>query len=185
MDKNGVNMTIAKYKQAILDEVESRCRKFCTDLCIQAVRERKTAPGAHDFTGNLITSIVVCLYRDGVARDAWYSAQYEKKAIQIKMRHRPVKKRYYFPVDYSGEDGTTYTPAEDSPDVTGRYGVDDARAFFQQYKPMGRHLFDIVIAYPVEYANWVEMHRSTTGILQAYGWANRVGVNYLKLKKAA
>lgn len=184
MDTRGAIRAIEDYKKKMFDTVEAQCRKYCAELCIQAISARKSAPGAHDFTGNLITSIVVCLYRDGVARDAWYSAQYERKAIRIKMRQRPVKKRYFFPVDYSGDINATYTPPDDSPQVTGRYGVDDARAFFQQYKPRGKNLFDIVIAYPVEYAEWVEMHRSTTGIVKAYSWAGGVGVQYLKLNKA-
>ena len=179
-----VKSALSDYRKKIFDTVEHRCRKFCANLCIEAISARKSAPGAHDFTGNLITSIVVCLYRDGVARDAWYSAQYERKAIRIKMRQRPVKKRYYFPVDYSGEAKTTYTPPADSPQVSGRYGVDDAKAFFQNYKPSGNNLFDIVIAYPVEYAEWIEMHRATTGIVQAYSWACSVGVQLLKMKSA-
>lgn len=176
-----IHNAIAKYRTDIFDEVETRCRKFCTELCQEAIRARKNAPGAHDFTGNLITSIVVCLYRDRIAQDAWYASMYEKKAIRIKMRQRAVKKRYYFKTDYSGEQKTTYTPPDDSPQVNGRYGVDDAKEFFQSYRPKGKNLFDIVIAYPVEYAEWVEQHRATTGILRAYSFADNVGVTFLQL----
>ena len=185
----GTNASVGKaavksYWEYILKEVEEDCRKFCAALCMQAIKERKNAPNAHDFTGNLITSIVVCLYKNGIAQDAWYAAQYEPRAIRIKMRQRPVKKRYYFPTDYSGENKTTYTPPSDSPQVKGRFGVDDAKEFFNSYKPKGKHAFDIVVAYPVEYAEWVEMKRSTTGYLQAYEWAKNVGVTYLELKAA-
>lgn len=178
-----VREAIAGYRTKIFNEVESRCRKFCTELCQEAIKDRLNAPGAHDFTGNLITSIVVCLYKNGMAVDAWYASMYLKKAIRIKMRHRPTKKRYYFVEDYSGEKGSTYTPPDDSPQVTGRFGVDDAKEFFQSYQPKGRNLFDIVVAYPVEYADWVESHRATTGILQTYAYAERVGVTYLKLPR--
>ena len=47
----------------------------------------------------------------------------------------------------------------------------------------GKNLFDIVVAYPVEYGNWVEMKRGTTGILRTYAHAEKVGVTYLKLEK--
>lgn len=176
-----IRAAIAEYKTKIYEEVGNRCRKFCMDLCQEAIKDRRNTPGAHDFTGNLITSIVVCMYKDGVAQDAWYASMYLQKAIRIKMRQRPVRKRYYFKQDYSGEAKTTYTPSEDSPKVSGRFGVDDAKEFFRSYRPPGKHLYDIVVAYPVEYAEWVEMHRSTTGILQTYAHAEQVGVQFLKL----
>ena len=53
--------------------------------------------------------------------------------------------------------------------------------FFQNYTPKGKNLFDIVIAYPVEYANWIEIKRGTTGIMRAYSWSEQVSVQYLKL----
>ena len=178
-----VRKAIAKYRSDIFDEVEKRCRKLCTDLCQEAIKDRKNAPGAHDFTGNLITSIVVCLYKNGSALDAWYASMYEKKAIQIKMRYRPKRRHYHFKVDYSGEHNTVYLPPDNGPDVSGRYGVDDAKEFFRSYRPRGKNLFDIIVAYPVEYAEWVEQHRATTGILQAYAHAEEVGVTYLMLKR--
>ena len=53
-----VHNAIANYKQAIFDEVEKRCRKFCTDLCQEAIKARQNNEAAHNFTGNLINSIV-------------------------------------------------------------------------------------------------------------------------------
>jgi hypothetical protein len=171
-----IHNAIANYKQAIFDEVEKRCRKFCTDLCQEAIRDRQSAPGAHNFTGNLINSIVVCLYREKEPINAYYAAQYVPKAIQVKMRQRK-RKRYRFNPDYDGEK-SSYLPEVQT---NGGWGEDDARNFFQSYVPQGKNLFDIVVAYPVEYGKWVEMKRSTTGIMQAYGHAEAVGVQYLKL----
>lgn len=178
-----VHEALSLYRREIFHEIEKRCRKFCTDLCQEAIKDRQNADGAHDFTGNLITSIVVCLYQEGVALDAWYASMYLKKAIRIKMRHRTRKRRYYFKEDYSGEKKTTYTPPADGPQVSGRFGVDDAKEFFRSYKPSGHHLFDIVVAYPVEYAEWVETKRGTTGILRAYAYAEQVSITYLKLRR--
>ena len=171
-----VHEAIAGYKTAIFDEVENRCRKFCTDLCQDAINARKNAPGAHNFTGNLINSIVVCLYRNREPINAYYAAQYVPKAIQVKMRQR-TRKHYRFNPDYDG-DKSHYLPTVQT---NGGWGEDDARHFFQDYVPKGKNLFDIVVAYPVEYGNWVEAQRSTTGILQAYAHAKAVGVTYLKL----
>ena len=173
-----VHEAIAGYKTAIFDEVENRCRKFCTDLCQEAIRARKNAPGAHNFTGNLINSIVVCLYRNREPINAYYAGQYVPKAIQVKMRQR-TRKHYRFNPDYDG-DKSHYLPTVQT---NGGWGEDDARHFFQDYVPKGKNLFDIVVAYPVEYGNWVETQRSTTGILQAYAHAEAVGVTYLKLER--
>lgn len=167
---------IAKYRTDILDEVEKRCRRFCSNMCVEAIRARLTADGAHNFTGNLINSIVVCLYREREPVIAYYAAQYAPEAIQVKMKARK-RKSYHFNPDYDGEK-SHYLPTIQT---NGGWGVDDARTFFQEYTPQGKNLFDIVVAYPVEYANWVEMNRGTTGILRAYAWAGNVGVQYLKV----
>ena len=172
---------IKDYYKQILNTVEARCRKLCSQMCVEAVKNRRTAPGAPNFTGNLLNSIVICLYRESEPRDAWYSSMVDgvTKAIRIKMRERPRKKRYYFPVDYDGGKGTSYTP-QPIP-IEGRWGVDDAKAFFQSYRPPGGHIFDIVVAYTVEYSDWVENQRGTTGVLQTKAFAERAGITYLKL----
>lgn len=173
-----IHRAISDYKKSIFDEVESRCRKFCTDLCQEAIRARKNTEGAHNFTGNLLNSIVVCLYREREPVNAYYAAQYVTKAIQVKMRKR-VKRRYRFNPDYEGEN-SLYLPTVQT---NGGWGEDDARNFFQNYVPEGKNLFDIVVAYPVEYAEWIEMQRSTTGIMRAYAHAEQVGTTYLQLPR--
>lgn len=171
-----IHKAFADYRKEIFDEVENRCRKFCTDLCQEAIKARQNNEAAHNYTGNLINSIVVCLYRDKEPINAYYAAQYVPKAIQVKMRLRK-RKHYRFNPDYEG-DKSQYLPEVQT---NGGWGEDDARHFFQDYVPKGRNLFDIVVAYPVEYGKWVEAKRSSTGILQAYSHAEAVGVTYLKL----
>ena len=171
-----IHNAIAKYKADIFDEVEKRCRKFCTDLCQEAIKARQNNEAAHNYTGNLINSIVVCLYRDKEPINAYYAAQYVPKAIQVKMRLRK-RKHYRFNPDYDG-DKSQYLPEVQT---NGGWGEDDARNFFQNYVPQGKNLFDIVVAYPVEYGKWVEAKRASTCILQAYSHAEAVGVTYLKL----
>lgn len=171
-----IHKAFADYRKEIFDEVENRCRKFCTDLCQEAIKARQNNEAAHNYTGNLINSIVVCLYRDKEPINAYYAAQYVPKAIQVKMRLRK-RKHYRFNPDYEG-DKSQYLPEVQT---NGGWGEDDARNFFQDYVPKGRNLFDIVVAYPVEYGKWVEAKRSSTGILQAYSQAEAVGVTYLKL----
>lgn len=172
-----VHRAIEDYRKKIFDEVEKRCRKFCSDLCQAAITAREENLVAHNFTGNLITSIVVCLYREREPINAYYAAQYLPKAIHVKMTTR--KYGYRFKPDYDGVN-SKYRPEIE----TDRgWGVNDAKRFFRNYTPKGKNLFDIVIVYPVEYANWIEIERGSTGIMQAYDWSERVGVQYLKLIK--
>lgn len=173
-----IRKAFADYRKEIFNEVEIRCRKFCTDLCQEAIRARQESNGAHNFTGNLINSIVVCLYKNKEPINAYYAAQYVPKAIQVKMRYRK-RKSYRFNPDYDGEK-SHYLPTVQT---NGGWGEDDARRFFQSFVPGGKNLFDIVVAYPVEYGNWVEMKRGTTGILRTYEHAGQVGVTYLKLER--
>ena len=177
-----VHQAIAGYKKQILEEIKNRCIRFCEHLCQEAIRQRAINKRAHDFTGNLINSIVVCLYEKGKPEYAAYAAKYATEAIQVKMRLRPSKsgigyKSYRFKHDYEGK-SSAYLPRVDT---NGGWGVDDARDFFWSYSPKGGNLFDIVVAYPVEYAEWIEKERATTGILQTYAHAEAVGVTYLKL----
>ena len=147
-------------------------------MCQEAIRARQESNGAHNFTGNLINSIVVCLYKNKEPINAYYAAQYVPKAIQVKMRYRK-RKSYRFNPDYDGEK-SHYLPTVQT---NGGWGEDDARRFFQSFVPGGKNLFDIVVAYPVEYGKWVEMKRGTTGILRTYEHAGQVGVTYLKLER--
>ena len=108
---------------------------------------------------------------------AWYAADRVPEAIRPKMKQRK-RKRVFFRPDYDGEN-SAYLPTVDT---NGGWGVDDAQDFFENYTPKGKNLFDIVIAYPVEYANWIEQNRATTGILNSYLFAKRTGIQFLQLK---
>jgi hypothetical protein len=170
---------IDDYRKKIIDEVERRCRDYCQDLCWAAIRYRRENPDAHDFTGNLLSSIVVCLYRERKPLTAYYaSEQFIPKAIQVKMSaNNKYRKRYFFNPDYSGD--TSMFRADVKTDKG--WGENDARLFFNSFTPKGNNLFDIVVAYPVEYADIIENERSTTGIIDTYTHAEKVGVFWLKL----
>lgn len=176
INKAKVNNAVNGYWNNILNEVEKQCRAYCEKLCTEAIKARQQNPKAHNFTGNLLNSIVVCLYRQGNPVIAYYAARFTAEAIHVKMKQRK-RKRYFFNPDYDGEK-SSYLPTIQT---NGGWGVDDARDFFNEYKPRGGNLFDIVVAYPVEYANWVEIQRSTTGIVQVRQYAENVGINFLKV----
>lgn len=179
-----VRNAISSYKKRILEEIRNRCIRFCEHICQEAIKQRAQNDRAHDFTGNLINSIVVCLYEKGKPVYAAYAAKYVPEAIRVKMRLRPAKsgigyKAYRFRPDYEGTN-STYIPTVET---NGGWGVDDAKEFFWSYSPRGKNLFDIVVAYPVEYAGWIEKERSSTGIMRTYADTEKVGITYLRLSR--
>lgn len=180
-DVKAYQKAISDYHKAILDEVEERCKRLCNALCEVAIEKRyKGDTGApHNFTGNLLNSIVVCLYRQQKPVYACYAADKVAKAIQVKMTAR--KKPYWFKQDYDGGP-SQYTATIET---NQGWGEDDAREFFAGFRPSGNNSFDIVVAYPVEYAEYVDALRGTVGILKTYTTAQTIGSVYLMLPKAA
>ena len=60
-------------------------------------------------------------------------------------------------------------------------GAYDARMFFASYKPDGNNMFDIVVAYPVEYAEFIEIQRGTAGFMQTLQYVDRIGITFLQI----
>ena len=173
--------TIAKaldgYKEYIADQVESQLKKYCWSLLDNAIKSRQQAPGSHNFTGNLLNSIVVCLYREGDPVIAYFASSLVPEAIVPKMRKRS-RRRVFFSKDYDGEQ-SAYLPTVDT---NGGWGKDDAQKFFEYYRPKGNHLFDIVVAYTVEYADWVNYERGTAGIVRTMQYAEDLGRTFLQVR---
>lgn len=165
------------YKEAIFADVERRCEDYCEELVWSAVKYRMTAPNSHNFTGNLLNSIVVCLYKNRVPKAAWFAAdRFVQSATHKKMTY---PRKYFFSknADYDGQKSF----CAPNIDTDQGWGKNDAVAFFRSYKPKGKNLFDIVVAYPTEYAEWVEIHRGTVGVLNAYSDAKMTGTTFLRL----
>ena len=175
--KTLVNEAFKEYRKQMEDEIEKRCRSFCAELCKAAVdfRLKKVAVGAHNFTGNLINSIVVVLYRYGKPIHASYANDIMPDAIQFKMTASHGK--YYFRRDYDGEEHTVYIPEIETNEFL---GLDDAMYVAADYKPAGRNMFDILVAYSAEYAEFVG---ENTGIINTYAHAEKVGVEFFSLPK--
>ena len=168
---------IDDYREKIIDEVQKRCDSFCGDLLQSAIDSRiYMRPLAHDITGNLINSIVVCLYKERKPILAWYAYESIDNAIGRKMTY---PRRYWFESDYQSSE-SSYRP---NVRTNMGFGEDDAKKFFMGYKPKGKNLFDIVVAYTTEYAEWVEMARHSTGILRAYDNAGKIAITTLKLPR--
>lgn len=171
-----LDQAFKEYRKYILDTTEKELREYCGDLLDSAIMWRQANPLAHNFTGNLLNSIVICLYREKAPIIAFFSSSQVRAALYPKMSYRK-KRRYFFDPDYDG------AVSKYRPEVkTNRgWGRDDARKFFESYMPKGRNLFDIVVAYTVEYADWVNTERGTTGIFQTWQDAKSTGMTFMKL----
>lgn len=175
------------FEKQILSATEARLKSWCYDLMVMAYKNRLSNPRGHEFTGNLLNSIMVGLYRrrqpvyvcivgdHGVVR-APIGGKMRVRASQLGY----TSKMYRFKKDWEGR-SSAYVPTVNT---DGGNGVDDARDFFRSYRPDGNNMFDVVVAYPVEYANWVEGERQTTGYLQTFQDAIATGVTFMQLKSA-
>lgn len=171
-----LNAAFKRYRLYIYDETENALREWCEDMIYQATKWRIMNPQAHNFTGNLLNSIVVGLYRDRQLTVAYYSSNLVPKAIQPKMNKR-ARRSYYFKRDYEGVK-SKYLPEVKT---NKGWGADDAERFMMRYQPPGGNMFDIVVAYTVEYADWVQQQRGTTGIMQTWQQAKVTGMTFLKI----
>lgn len=175
-NRNVIHKGLLKFEKEVIEvEMEKRCIMFCNTLCGMAIQYRFSNPDAHNFTGNLLNSIIVCLYKRRSPVYACYAAGSVRKTISVKMTAR--KKPYHFTPDYEGEESSYSADVK----TNQGWGEDDARDFFQAFRPSGNELFDIVVAYPVEYGKWVEMERATTGIVETYEYAMKYGLKLLSI----
>lgn len=165
-----MKVALENFARARYDELEERLMKHCDEIMEQAITFRLKNPNAHDFTGNLLNSIVVALYRSG--RLVYYTVPSQlgvKPPFDWKMT---APKKYYFSetksrlgLDWSNtKPSSYYAPAK----VTnGKTGVQDAQDFIHSFKPDRRVIFQIVVAYTADYAEWVE---TTTGYMRTVQW---------------
>lgn len=176
-NKHILEQAFKDYRKYILDVTENELRKWCFGMLESAIRFREQNPLAHNFTGNLLNSIVVCLYREKSPVIAYFSSSLVPEAIRPKMSG-PRRRAYVFRPDYEGVYGSKYRPEVKTNKGWGR---DDAEKFFESYIPNGRNLFDIVVAYTVEYADWVNQQRGTTGILETWKEAKKTGMEFMEV----
>ena len=176
-----VEKAFKAFDRQVRDETRRELNLWCWSIVESAVRARLNNPEAHNFTGNLLNSIVVCLYENGRPYAPYYASDVPGVTSAIRRKMKPVlEKRIYLRRDYEGR-SSVYTPTVDT---NGGWGRDDAEAFFTMFRPDGKNMFDVVVAYTVEYADWVDMQRKTTGFLETRKFAERTGVTFMRLKSA-
>lgn len=170
-----VKSAVSDFKKEIENKIEQNCRTFCKEILTEALRWRTTQNLGHNFTGNLVNSIVVCLYKHGKPLEAYYASGNIESPMHKKMTARGG--RYVFYRDWDGV-ASEYEPEIETDEG---HGNNDAENFFSSFRPNSNNMFDIVVAYPVEYASFVEMNRGTTGYMNTYNYACNVGLQYLMI----
>lgn len=177
-----INEGVKKIEWHIHDEVLKRLDDICRNLLLDAVIEnRRRHPSAHQFTGNLINSIVVILF------DRMEGAQYDffaydrlRAPIRREMSARTSRKTtrknaIHFRPDWQNTPHSMYRPEVETDES---YGPQDARAFASSFRPLTNKMFEICVAYTSEYAEWVEINNHTTGFLNSQRFAKQVMVGY-------
>jgi len=173
----GLDAAFKGFEKQIRDVGRKRLQRWCQDLVRQAVTMRLGDPKAHNFTGNLLNSIVVCLYEDGKPVKAWFAS--DDGRVQSANMPKMTKGRYYFAQgDFEG--AKSFYNASMGTDKG--WGIEDAKNFFANFVPDGKNMFDVVVAYPVEYADWVQIQRNTTGYLETLGYAKKTAVRFMQIK---
>ena len=177
---SGINSMIksafSEFKSDIENSIEQNCKTFCEALVKKAIQERESAKGKHNITGNLINSIVVCLYKKSKPVIAYYSSSSLPHPIARKMTTSHGK--YTFDKTWDGKDDYEFKPQRDTDEG---FGQEDAEEFFSSYRPNGNNMFDIVVAYPVEYADFIETTRGTAGFMRTLQYADEIGIKFLQI----
>lgn len=163
--------------------------KWCQEILRSAIQFRLREPEGHNFTGNLINSICVVLYRRSKGTKKSYFA-YDSLKLPIRselsgMTSRGTyrRNRIWFRPDWSGEQsvlkGSKLIPTDKS------WGQNDAVQFANYWTPSNPSCdFVICVAYTSEYASFVEHERNTTGILQTESFVGHSAIEWVGLKAA-
>jgi len=159
------------------DELQKILEQACKNILYAAIENRRGNPKAHQFTGNLINSIVVLMFRRDTGEIFTFFAYDDLKApIRKEMsaltsRGTTRKNAIHFRPDWQNTAHSKYTP-EVATD--GSTGPQDAKSFASSWTPTSKTAFEICVAYTAEYAEWVEMQRQTTGYLNTKRYTKKM-----------
>jgi hypothetical protein len=146
------------------DETIKHLRLHCQNILIKAVqnRLRMSHTKGHDYTGNLLNSIVVVLYQDGEIADIW-SAGEQGQVEKPKFRKMTARKRMYV---YSNDYSRVSSRYRAEVPTNRGFADEDVQSFLNRNRPSIQKGFCVTVAYTVEYAEWVEIERGTTGFVR-------------------
>ena len=185
-DNNSVISEAIKrfYEKTVKPKTYQRLYGWCEMLIKSAVQFRLSAANAHNFTGNLINSIVVILY-EGTSHANFFSNTVTKKGpIRAEMssknaRGKNRKYKIHFRPDWEGKH-SGYLPEVPT---DGSWGEQDASDFAMRYRPRVNGEYAVVVAYTSEYAAWVEWQRHTTGYFEMLKHTEDTAISFVGLKR--
>lgn len=172
------------YEDTVKPRTYQRLCSWCENLINAAVQYRRGAKDAHNFTGNLINSIVVVLYEGNKRAEFFSNSVVRKPAIRKEMsalnsKGRKRRYRIHLNPDWEGH-RSSYLPEVPT---DGSWGEIDAAHFASRYRPKVKAEYAIVVAYTSEYAAWVEFQRHTTGYFAMLKHTEDTAVSLVKLKR--
>jgi hypothetical protein len=162
---------------AIYTKLDEICGRLLLDAVIA---NRRMNPEAHQFTGNLINSIVVILYwKNEGSIDTYFAydrlnSPIQKEMSSVTSRGTARKNLYRFHPDWQQKD-SAYKPELPTDFST---GPADARSFASAWTPSTGKPFEICVAYTSEYADWVQQHRKSTGYIQSIAYTKKVMASF-------
>lgn len=173
-----IKKAFAEFEKEISSSALMWVCEYARSIVYKAIEYRLSDNAAHNFTGNLLNSIVAAVYYDKEFKDAFFSGEtgirqpryYEMTASHNGNGH------YHFKIDYSGKESNYTADIE----TLRRKGIDDAYEFVSTYQP-NINGYLVVVAYTTEYASFVEMVRHTTGYMRTFEYAKKLGMNYFQL----
>lgn len=174
--KNIGRQVVQETGKTVNDTIYIELAKYCENLLLDAVIEnRRRNPNAHQFTGNLINSIVVILFdKSEGSIDTFFAYDRLKNPIRREMsalttRGTLRKNKIRFSPDWQNAE-SAYRPQVVTDES---YGQDDARAFASSWRPSTGKQYEICVAYTSEYAEWVELHNQSIGYANSVAYVKR------------
>lgn len=170
-----IEAVLASVEEKYLDALQVTLIAQCQNILEKAINFRESAPGKHDYTGNLLTGIMVGLFRKGKLIGA-ISPEDEfglPSPVRTQMSH-PYK--YFFKRDYEGGESKIKPPVVAD---TSLHGAEQAYKWIRRnYKTSRKHYFEILVVYGADYASWVEHERGTAGFANTVAYIKSVDWSY-------
>jgi hypothetical protein len=174
------------WKKQVESEVRSKCITLARQVLQRALyyREQLVASDiGHNYTGNFINSIVCGVWENGANISMLLGSKIVGKSpimskMTLKKDNSPRRYRFGEEFKNSMKSTDSYPKGVNGPDWddatstfltsvktnTSKSGMQDARDFISNFKPSVRKGYAIALGYPVEYAEFMEKLRASTGL---------------------
>ena len=170
-----IDGVLACVEEKYLDALQVTLIQDCKNILERAISYRESAPGKHDITGNLLTGIMVGLFRRGKLIGA--ISPVDEFGLPSPIRTQmSAPYKYFFKHDYEGAT-SKYKPQAKAD--SSQYAVDQAYKWIRRnFRTSRKHYFEILVVYGADYAEWVEHERGTAGFANTVAYIKSVDWSY-------